>query len=450
MTAEPDPAGLAEPDLFRAPSGRRTALPGVWWLSPVGALLLVVPVTLGLAVGYSHADYVTYFRTPKALTEQTALLFAAGALLLVLGSLLPQVGRRAGRAAGRWPWFDDRQLAVLDRCATILFRVTMLGYASFIVAAAINGVTPLDIVDALVAQDVSSGQLETAIGTVPGITTLTQVGIAYGVVAALLLAHRPDRRQVLRLVVLALVTALRAFVLTERLALIEVAVPALAVLAVRASHRTSPRRRTLLRLAPLPMVVLLVLGFAATEYSRSYQFFKTRTDDGLLLFATKRLSGYYATAYNNGEISVRYDTYPGRLPYASIEAVWTAPVVEQLDVYDRLVGRDSSEHYERLLQTYGSPEFNNPGGLAAPIVDFGRAGGLAVLLGLGLALGWAYRSFLEGRVAAVLLYPVAVTGLLEIPRFLYWPLGRVVPAVLALLLVLVALHRATRPMPSLG
>lgn len=432
-----------------ATGSRRRPAPGVWWLSPAGAVLLIVPVTLGFATAYSPQDFLTYFRTPKSLTSATALLFAAGALVLVLGTFLTQVGQRGPARPGRWPWLSPAQLDTLERCSTVLFRVTVIGYLSFLVAAARNGVSPGDVVSAVLAQDVSSGELESTIGTIPGITTLTQVGVAYGVVAALVLTDRVDRRTVLRLAALTLMSLLRAYVFTERLALVEVVVPALVVLVVRASHTRSSSRRFALGLAPLPLVVLLVLGFAASEYSRSYQFFQTRTNDGLVLFSAKRLSGYYATAYNNGQIGLTYDNYPGRLPYTSLEAVWTAPLVEQAEVYDRLVGRDSSEHYQALLRTYGNPEFNNPGGLPAPFIDFGRVGGLLVLLGMGLAVGTAYRAFLQGKAVGVLIYPVVVTGLFELPRFLYWTLGRTVPTVLALLLVAGALNRCDRRAPAL-
>lgn len=405
---------------------------------------MMVPVTLGLAVRLSGTDFIDYFRTPKSLTTQTALLLAAGAGMLVLGALGTQIGRRPPRTEGTWPWLDARQLAVLRRASTVLFWVAMVGYASFALAALRNGVRPGDVVAAFLRQDVSSGDLEARIGTIPGVTTLTQVGVAYGIVATLLLIHRVDRRTIWRLVTLLVVTVVRAFLLTERLALVELVVPALAVLALRGCQSTSARRRLLLRVAPLPLVVLLVAGFAATEYSRSYTFFKTRTDDGLLLFSLKRLGGYYATAYNNGQVLLDHGEYPGRLPYTSLEAVWTAPGVEQLDLYDRLTGRDREQAYERLLGTYASPEFNNPGGLPAPFVDFGVGGGLVFLFGVGVVTGLGYRAFVEGRPGGLLLYPVVVTGLLELPRFLYWTLGRTVPTVLALLLVIRALHRLER------
>jgi hypothetical protein len=436
----------------------RERFPGVWWLSPAGAVLLVVPPTLGLAVAYTNDEFRTFFRSPKSLDTDTALLFGAGALCFILAGLATQVGRRPAPARGTWPWLDQRQLATLRRASTPLYVVTLLGYLAFLISGARNGVTFADLVDAVVSQDLySEGGLKEAIGTVPGVTTLTQVGVAYAVVGTLLLLHSPDRRTLVRLLVLAFLTTARAFLFTERLALVELAVPVLVLLAMRASQSASPSRRLLLRLAPIPLVILLVAGFAASEYSRSYNFYKTRTSDGLVLFSVKRLSGYYATAYNNGHLVLAYNDYPGRLPYTTLEGLWSAPGIQQLDVYDRLVNRDQGEEYERILVTHANLEFNNPGGLPAIFADYGRKGGLVVLTVLGLLAGWAYRAFVGGRVPALLLYPLVVTGLLELPRFLYWTLGRTIPALIALLLVIWYVNRAlrrqptvTRPAPSLS
>lgn len=425
--------------------------PGVWWLSPAGAVLLVVPPTLGLAVAYTDREFRTFFRSPKSLDLDTALLFGAGALCFVLGALAMQVGRRPAPARGRWPWLDEGQLATLRRTSTPLYALTMTGYVAFVASGAANGVTLGDLVDAFVSQDLlGEGGIKAAVGTVPGVTTLTQIGVAYVVVATLLLLHGPDRQTLVRMLVLFGLTASRAFLFTERLALVELAVPVVVLIAMRASQSSSAPRRTMLRLAPIPLVVLLVAGFAASEYSRSYSYYKTRTSDGLVLFSVKRLSGYYATAYNNGHLVLVHDDFPGRLPYTTLEALWSAPGVQQLDVYDRLVNRDQSAEYERILVTYANREFNNAGGLPAVFADYGRRGGLLVLLGLGLLTGWSYRAFVGGRVPALLLYPVVVTGLLELPRFLYWTLGRTVPPLIALLLVIRFFHAMQRRRPTVA
>ena len=52
------------------------------------------------------------------------------------------------------------------------------------------------------------------------------------------------------------------------------------------------------------------------------------------------------------------------------------------------------------------------------------------------------------------MYPVLFTGLLELPRYVYWTQGRVVPAFVVLLVLAHGMRRATprgravRPMPA--
>ena len=97
-----------------------------------------------------------------------------------------------------------------------------------------------------------------------------------------------------------------------------------------------------------------------------------------------------------------------------------------------------------MLAQYGNPEFNNPGGLAVPAVDFGAVGGVLFFLVAGLVIGFAHRSWRAGNPAGLLLYPVLFTGLLELPRYLYWTQGRVVPAYLVLGITAVLMTRAAR------
>jgi hypothetical protein len=53
----------------------------------------------------------------------------------------------------------------------------------------------------------------------------------------------------------------------------------------------------------------------------------------------------------------------------------------------------------------------------------------------GLLLGLAYRAFCNGSLYLLLLYPPLVTGLFEVPRYLYWTQGRLAPALAALALI---------------
>lgn len=411
----------------------------LWWVSPAGALLLVVPLSLALAAGTSDLDFRLLYRTPKIVTSTQSLQYLAAAGVLLLGTLVP-LALRARRPARAWPGVSALDVGVLQRASTVVFRLTIVGYGVMLVAGVGRGVRPAQLLGALTSQSNYGSVFRTAFAPITGVTTLTQLGIAYVVLGSLLLCageRGPVRR---RLAVVVLLGLFRAYFLTERLAVLELVVPLVAVLAVHARRRGG--RTRLLDLTPVVALPLLAVVFGAFEYSRSWVYFRSRTTSSFPGFVLDRLAGYYATAYNNGAIALDHAGFPGRLPYSSFEGFWTAPGVQDLHLYERLTGVDGPTASATLLQQYGTPEFNNPGGLSVPLVDFGVPGGLLVLLLLGVLLGALWVAFQDGAPVGLLLYPVAFTGLLELPRYLYMTQGRIVPPVLALLVVALRLRRA--------
>lgn len=427
-----DAARPASPSAPVRPSAdRRLRFPsGLWWISPLGSLLIVVPLSLWASLDLSDAEFRANWRTPKALTSGGALLVAAAAAVLLLGALAAQWGLRR-QAPGPWASLSGVALDRLSRCSDVVFWLTMVGYLAFGVFGTLRGLTPGVLVRAIVSQDNYTDTIKTALATVPGVTTLTQCGIAYVVLAAVLVAHG-RRHHVRRRLALVLVLALlRAFLNTERLALLELIVPLFAVLAMSMRRGPRPALRRAMASAPLVLLPLVVVIFGAFEYSRSWRFFEHRVTESFPRFVITRLAGYYATSYNNGQLRMEHARFAGRLPNESLQALWTAPGISQLGVYDKLsapVPLPASDIYAQ----YGSPEFNNPGGFTVPMVDFGVAGGLLFFLLAGVAVGLFYRWFVEGRLRGLLVYPVLLTGLFELPRYVYWSQGRLLPAVVAL------------------
>ncbi|GAB3321576.1 hypothetical protein GCM10027451_43250 [Geodermatophilus aquaeductus] len=416
----------------------------MWWLSPAGAAALTVPVTLLISWRLGDAYFRQSWNTPKSLTDTTLLLFAAGAVLFALGGMLPLLlgagrGRHAASPAAEVDtWF-------LHRAAVVLYRLTMVGYVALAVVGLSRGARPADLLEALTSQDAFDSTLRTQFAPIAGITTLTQLGIAYVVVAVTLLTRQRDRYVARRLAVVLVLALMRAFFLTERLAILELAIPAVGILAMYAARRGRVQRRVTAA-APFVLVPGAVAVFGIFEYSRSWVFY-SQGGGSFFQFVIDRLAGYYATAYNNGQLALTYGTSGVRLPYGSIEAFWTAPGISQLDLYGQLTGRYEPDDFGTILQQYGNPEFNSPGGLSIPFVDYGTAGGLVFFLLAGLALGLAYLRWREGEFWASLVYPVALTGLLEMPRYLYWGQGRVLPSFVALVVIA---WLARRRVPTAG
>ena len=423
----------------------------LWWTQPLPLVLLLVPGTLALALGVDDAEFRAQFRSPRSLDRDSARLMLAGALTLALGAGLAQLLVRSSAGAARtadpngWTSWPPARLERLRAASTWLFRVTLAGYAVWLLAAVARGLRPAAVLDALTSGVAGAAAVEGYFATVPGVTTLTQVGIAYVVTGALLVLHDRDRTAARRTGVLLLLALARAHLLTERLALLELAVPLLVVLGAAALGSARRAIRVTARAAPVVLVPALVVVFALFEASRSFVFLGAGRQQTVLEFGADRLAGYYATSYNNGHLLLHDRRLRDALPYGSLEAFWTAPLVEPSGLYEALNGYSFPSAFAERLEQAGSAEFNSPGGLALPFVDFGLVGGLLLLAALGVLAGLAAERFAAGDLVGVLVYPPVVTGLLELPRYLYWTQGRFVVPLVALLLTVWAVRRADEP-----
>ena len=406
---------------------------GLWWLSPAGAVTLVVLPTLAMALRLPDDRFRAAWGTPRWLHGEYVLLLLAGVAVFAVASLVPLLLPRSSLARP-WPGLSPIMRQRLLLASSVVFWATMLGYLAYLAVGVARGARPADFVAVLVSQDTLSADLKEVFAPVAGVTTMTQFGIAYVVLGTVLLMDGPAPGVYRRLAIVGGAALMRAFFLSERLAILELIIPAVAVVAMVAvgSPRTWVSRAT--RWAPLIFAPAVIAVFGVFEYSRSWVFYQARTGGSFLDFAVERLSGYYTTAYNNGQMLYMFDAVPGRIPLRTLEVLWTAPVVEQLGVYDRLSPGGSSALQDLLAQK-ANPEFNNPCGLCDPFLDWGAAGGLLWWALAGLLLGLAYRAFCNGSLYLLLLYPPLVTGLFEVPRYLYWTQGRLAPALVALALI---------------
>lgn len=410
---------------------------GVWWLTPAGVVTLVVPATLALAWFYPDEVYRRAWGAAKSLTWPTVVSLAAASLVFIAVSLLVMaLARRLPRAG--WPRLDSHAIAVLRRASTVLFVLTIVGYLALLAAGLARGARPGDILARLFGGDVSADALKSQFAPITGITSLTQMGIGLVIVAALLLVVAPSRREVIRLVVVVLLALLRAVVVSERLAIIEIVLPLLAVGAMAAANE--PRLRTWLRWAPLLLVPLGALVFAGFEYGRSWVYYRSQGEGSFMAFATERLAGYYATAYNNGQLLL--DQNPPSAPYLSVQGLWEAPGVAQSGIYGWLNPAGPGD-FSWLLSAYANPEFNNPCGLCLPLHDFGLLGGIAFFALASVLVTLVFVAFWNAHPVGLLAYPALFTGLWELPRYLYWTQGRLLPVLAVLVVVgLLALRRA--------
>lgn len=427
-------------------------LGSMWWLWPVAPLALLAGPSLLVANRIDEDVYERAWRTAKGLDDRTTLLMFAVLVAMAAGTMVAALAesRRQGRPGASWPDLDEASVQVLSRLYPWLIGLTLFGYGVWIALGLSRGLSLDDVRTVLTTQDNILLPVKSKLETVPGLTTLTQMAIPASIIGVLLDTRRPSAsvRWAYRLTIV--LGAVRAFMLAERLAVVEIVVPVIVVRAAIAGHRRIGWNRVLLAFAPLIGVGLLIIGFAVSEYSRSWNWYEDRTDVSFVEFSSERLLGYYATSHNNGAQLLKHGESVTIIPYHTTTFAWQIPP-------GSLVGGemvdDVGDDRRRVLKGYANPEFNSSSGLASLLADYGTLGGVVFAFILGAAIGVLHLAFLHGRIPGLLLYPMVFTGLLELPRYLYWFQGRATPAVVIALSATVVIGwsrraRVRRPVPA--
>ena len=240
--------------------------------------------------------------------------------------------------------------------------------------------------------------------TVSGVTTLTQFGIAGILIGVMIGVVKGWSKVRIEIAILLFLAVGRALFNSERLAVIELVIPA-TVLFLRIGVIESKwwsRWRRPLQFLPVAGLVGLLLIFGLFEYFRSWTSFYSGGDLSFWQFTSLRLLGYYVTALNNGALLVaRFDTIGA--PFSTLHFLWRFPVVSSIAkaAYPNLAldsATVDTDPYMQMLDREANPEFNNASGLLPPVVDFGVMGGILFWLCAGLLCGLLYRWFQQKRV----------------------------------------------------
>ena len=367
----------------------------------------------------------------------TIAVFAVGCRLGELGGAIPRAARPVSTRTIRFWWL-------------LTTGLTLLGYAVWLAVAWKNGLRPGTIRDFLIIDDpvIFEAMREEYFRTIPGITTCTQFGLA-AVPLGMWLATRGERWPLVGSGMLMTIAAARALVLSERLALLELAVPAvfLGLRLVLLNRPLPAAARWALWGAPALGLAGLVAMFAGSEFFRSWRYY-VHEFDSYAEFTVWRISGYYSTAHNNAAVAL--ERGPRRpLPYYTLKTLWEFPGLEHTPLaYHRLTGLDVEATHKRLLEYYAAPEFNSEGGLFQPLIEYGLLGHGLFWLGYGWLAGRLYRGYMVGTLAGLVLYPLVALSLLEVPRLLYLCYPRVFPGICALVVVCWLAERAARCQPA--
>ena len=330
------------------------------------------------------------------------------------------------------------------RAFRTLYRVALVGYLAWAAIGIARGVRPGHVSALLAGTPTAATALKDLLAPVAGVTTLTQVVPLAATLAGMITSSGRGRAIRWPMAWLAVLTVLRAYLASERLALLELVLPF--VLGYLLTARPGPirlRRRVTVLGFPVAFAVAALALFSLFEYSRSWTFYREARDTSYLDFTVERFAGYYTTSPNNGALLL--DLRPEVQP-APVSAEWLDefPVLgERLGLFgSRLPATD-------LLVNGANPEFNTEGALLALAIDWGIPASLVLWAVTGAGLGFVYRRVRTGDIAYLPLFATAFVGIVESGRYFYWGYGRaVVPIVGGVLLARHLGRRSTRLQPA--
>jgi oligosaccharide repeat unit polymerase len=411
-----------------------------WWLHPISVFVLLNGIT-GLASYLAGSEtYLHLWRTPKYFTGDT-LLITLGILIVFSASVWLGLANQPSYSS-KSEWQGSVSFSQALRLFRISFWLCVMAYGVWIYIAVSRGLG-LSVFRSIFTGGVSIYTFRDFFETMPGVTTGTQFGIATVVLGSLIGPAAGWKIVRPKLMIVFLLAFVRALIYSERLAFLELAVPFLVLWLAQPASWTSRRSlRTLIRIVPVLGISTIYIVFTVFEYFRSWSIYYSARESSLLSFGLYRLLGYYVTSANNSAFLITSLRQPLGAPYFSFYFLWHFPLLSDF-VHDAFgwVHFDY-DTFMNLLAAGANPEFNNPGGLLSPVIDFGVLGGLIYWAVMGFVTGYLYRLYVRRHPLGMCIYPICFLTLTELPRYIFWGGGRAFPALAFLLLSAFVLIRS--------
>jgi hypothetical protein len=402
----------------------------LWWLNPA-YVAGIMGVLLALAAFLiPESMYRTYWFTPKYFDAIALRMWLACVGMFTCGAMAGAFRRLYSPQHSDSEWAERVPWTFLHRVFNACFYLSLFGYLAWAAAAISRGAT-LELALGVVNGDKGASIVmkEGYLGTISGITTLTQLAIVCLLLAVFIGIRDGWWHVIPKCGILLVLTVIRALLNSERLAVLELLLPA-GVLFVRLVVLDSPRFRgrlwNVLRAAPALGYSALIVIFGVSEYFRSWINYYSGGNMSFWGFVSNRLLGYYVTALNNGALlAQRID--PTGAPFFTFHLLWRFRMLSGIVdlLYPNLaLAANDTDPYMRYLTAEANPEFNNGSGYLLPVIDFGFMGALLYWLLAGILCGVLYRQFQEKRMTGLLFYPVIFVGAIELTRIIYWAEGR--------------------------
>lgn len=256
---------------------------------------------------------------------------------------------------------------------------------------------------------------------ISGVTTFTELGIVVAPLNMYLCCI--TKRFKKRFVFLIILATLRAAIFAERLAVVEVVLPAFVVYAYYGKFF----KNKLIQFAPILGIFVLLLVFGSFEYFRSWEAYRADYNDNITAFVIDRVFGYYSIAVNTECIQINF-LGPKYFLHESLGWLWQFPGFSSVPDFF-LPG-----HKIDILTKWGNPEFNNPGGMLFAFKDLGYLG-LILQFIFGRFAAYSYKGYCKYDFICSLWYSVTFLSMLELTRYFFWGSNRAFFVIFGILLV---------------
>ena len=416
----------------------------VWWLNPV-ALYGMLQLIVILAYNIDESQYWLLYNTERGIDSAFVLLHLICFMCFAIGFYISKkIKIRMKRHNAGYELSDNNVIiSSVYRAYKIIFALCIaayiIWYGSFI---SINGISILANFKSL--KSISDVQyiIKRNSGRIPGITSFTNLDILVFVLGIYLIFQNDLKIKKFKLnrqlIIIAFLSAFRALAFSERLAIIEVALPAFIIYLSMTSNK---KIRKIVMLMPIIAVIGLFIVFGLFEYPRSWLYHYKGVYNGTYLdFIIQRVSAYYCLAINTECLTLKYIPI-NNFPYHCCEWLWELPILS--DIYKAFSNSDFNNLYTQLLLYHGNPEFNNPGGMLTFVKDFGIFFPFAEII-FGYIIGRFYRKYVKFEFWGTVVYPWLFLVLLELPRYFYLGNTRSCATYIGLIVILLSIRKNSK------
>lgn len=387
----------------------------IWWLHPVWIYFIWILFSIYCSTIDSRSFYEMY-EEPIYISAFNVALYITFFMAFALGFFSYTSRRKTYNSILKYPIAKIKKIFLLLYtwviCAYIIWFVNLyITYGNSIILGLLNNLAGY------------ANMFKDGGGRISGITTFTELAIIVAPLNTYLWCIYKKKIYRNMYIALLFISILRAVIFSERLAVLEIIVPSLIIY----SYYGKIFRNRDIKFAPIGGIVFLLILFGLFEYFRSWDYYKTAYDGNLISFTIDRVFGYYSISINTECIRINF-LEPKFFLDHSLAWLWNLPFFSSIK--DWLWQPPQIN----ILERWGNPEFNNPGGLLFAYNDLGFLG-LIVQFLFGRFVGIVYRGYCKKSFINSLWYSASYLCMLELPRYFFWGSPRAFFAIVAMFVI---------------